>query len=150
MKHITAFILLCALANMTHAWTDHCKVYHVHIENIGTSDCVLKKQYILYGKLAPASKIPNVIFRGKHAQFEMTGSQPETYLAAACLLNYECGDDKKITFFTTTSTDAPAWGHFDETRSSIIESKNIVANFESTRCNNFNSTANEITWTLNP
>lgn len=146
MKQIVAFILFCVISTMVHAWGENCRLYHVHIKNTGTSDCVLKKHYILYGKVSSNTKIPDVIFRDKETQFEMNAADG----AAASLLSYECGDDKRITFFTTTSTDTPIIGHYNDTRSAIIESKHIEASFESTRCSNFNGTANEITWTLTP
>lgn len=142
MKYVLITIFCCFISSIVHAWGESCSQYSVHINNVGTSDCVLKKYYILYGKLETGSKIPDVIFRNKETAFHMTAADG----AAACLLTYECGYDRSITFFTTTTMGSS----YNKTRSGIIEAKNITAQFEANPCNSFSSLPHEITWTLDP
>lgn len=131
-------------------WGEGCRLYKVHIKNTGSADCVLKKQYILYGKLTENSQIPEVFFRGQQAQFEMTNSQIYRFLEAGCLLSYECGDDKEVTFFTTTHMQQPTVMKTDNTLSAIVDSKNIEVSFNAGRCNNVYGRSHEVTWELHP
>ncbi|MBP9775128.1 MAG: hypothetical protein KBD30_04840 [Legionellaceae bacterium] len=96
------------------------------------------------------SQIPEVFFRGQQAQFEMTNSQIYRFLEAGCLLSYECGDDKEVTFFTTTHMQQPTVMKTDNTLSAIVDSKNIEVSFNAGRCNNVYGRSHEVTWELHP
>ena len=150
MKKIIAIITLCAFSAMVNARGEGCRLYKVHIKNTGSADCVLKKQYILYGKLTEHSQIPEVVFRGQQAQFEMTNSQIDRFLEAGCLISYECGDDKEVTFFTTTHMQQPTFMKTDKTLSAIVDSKNMEVSFNTSRCNNVYGRSHEVTWELHP
>lgn len=142
-------VVLCAFSSIVNAWS--CGQYKVHIKNIGSADCVLKNKYILYGKLTEQSQIPEVIFRGEQVRFEMTNNKSSTmFLETGTLLSYNCGDDKEVTFFTTTNMQKPSFIKTDKSLSAIIEAKNMDVSFNESRCNNIYGTSNEITWVLNP
>ncbi len=152
MKKIAALIIWGICSGLVHAWGETCMIYKVRIKNIGSMDCVLKKHYILYGELSKQSNIPEVIFRNEEVQFEMTAPKLDPFLEAAALLTYECGDDRDITFFTTTSAQSSPMDrlyHYSS-KSAVLESKNIEASFKATQCNKIYANPYEITWTLNP
>ena len=149
LKKIISIVALSTFSTLVNAWGG-CTQYKVHINNTGSADCVLKKHYILYGKLTQNAHIPDVIFRGQQAQFEMINPQSPKFIEAGALLGYECGDDKEVTFFTTTHMQQPSILYTDTSLSAVIESKNMDVSFQAQRCNNAYSRPNEITWVLNP
>jgi len=143
MKKILAVLFIFLGSSTAHAFGKNCYLYKVHIKNDGATDCVLKKQYILNGKLTTHSKVPDVIFRGQEETFEMTDIRKKQFLDVGFLLTYECGDNKAVTFFSETP-------HGQKERNAVIESTNIEAAFQASTCNNFYDTANEVTWVLTP
>ncbi len=70
----------------------------INITNNSSGDCFLTKNQILYGKLYE-SNLPDVIYNGQTAHFEMYYQNPDSY-NSALLLTYQCGNTQEITLFS--------------------------------------------------
>lgn len=71
----------------------------ISIKNAGSTDCVLKKQYPLFGHISDHTQVPEVIFRNQMAVFSMRSNR-KLSLTTSILVTYECGDEQEITLFS--------------------------------------------------
>lgn len=140
-----SFLSFILCVQVAYAW--NCQIFQVHIKNIGSMDCTLKKSYLISGKLFHNTHIPEVIFRNTEAQFEIMPKWTKLW-AAEVLMSYQCGDDKDITIHSRSII-----GKGDNVVQSIIlESNNVEATFTDSNAFCFADKgwfANS-TWVLNP
>ncbi len=135
---LLSFVLFCSLAYAKSE--NHYRVLRISIKNNLYRDCVLGKYYVLIGKLAKNSPIPEVIFREKEVIFYMTVQDKADYLSTAIIMSFQCGEDKAITLFTSAPT---------VNNSSVLEKKNISARFTTKKTNNWQTYPWEVSWVLN-
>ncbi len=92
MKKIAFMLNLFLLSTVSLAGT-----LSVSIKNAGSTDCVLKQQFVLNGQVFHHTQIPDVIFRDQTATFMMSGKNRRT------LLVYDCGDEKEVALYSVAA-----------------------------------------------
>ena len=96
-------LLYCLLFFSTNIWAeDESDRVVIKISNDTGSDCILKKQAVINGKLSDPIAFQTVIFRDQTMTFSMDSAGILTR-RKAIVLSYACGEEQDVTIFTDIS-----------------------------------------------